>query len=98
MWCIRGDPAFKQFEWVASTIANKVDRIYQIFSPQQGYAFAEIQPQLFAPCTHELMDITGLELKSIRVVATAGDLKESKLNPGVEFLSPVWSFSPRCGL
>jgi hypothetical protein len=90
MWCIRGNPAFKQFEWVASTLANKVDRIFQIFSPQQGHAFMEVQLQLFAPCTHELIDITGLELKRIRVVATARDLKDSKLNPGVKFLFPVW--------
>jgi hypothetical protein len=89
-WCIRSNPTFIQFEWVASTLANRVERLYQIISPMQGYTFKEVQTNLFAPCSQELVDLTGLELTRVRVVATSGNLKASKLNPGEEYLNPVW--------
>jgi hypothetical protein len=56
----------------------------------QGYSFKEVQPHLFANCSQELVDITGIELTRVRVVATSGDLKTSKLNPGEKYLNPVW--------
>ena len=56
----------------------------------QGYSFKEVQPHLFAPCSQELVDITGIELIRVRVVATSSNLKTSKLNPNEEYLNPVW--------
>jgi hypothetical protein len=50
----------------------------------------EVQLQLYASYSSELVDISGLELKRARVVATAGDLKETQLNPSSKFLFPVW--------
>jgi hypothetical protein len=67
-----------------------VETIYQLVTPHQGFAFKEAHPQLYIPCSNELVDIIGLELMRVRVVATAGDLKETKLKPNSEFLSPVW--------
>jgi hypothetical protein len=52
-WCIRGDPAFVQFEWVASINASKVTKIYQLVFPHQGFAFKESQPQRYTPCSTE---------------------------------------------
>jgi hypothetical protein len=89
-WCIRGNPAFQQFEWVASLHEGKVDQIFQLTSPWHGTAFKEIQPTLFIPGDLEEVDISGMDLKRIRMVSTTGDLKSSKLNPKEETLSPVW--------
>jgi hypothetical protein len=89
-WCIRGNPAFQQFEWVASLHEGKVDQIFQLTSPWHGTAFKETQPILFIPGDLEEVDISGMDLKRIRVVSTTGDLKSSKLNPKEETLSPVW--------
>jgi hypothetical protein len=89
-WCTGGDLAFVQFEWVASIVDSRVKKIYQLVSPHQGFAFHEVQPQLYIPCSTEPVDITGLELRRVQVAATAGDLKETQLNPISKYLLPVW--------
>lgn len=76
-WCTSGDPTFFQYEWVANIDASKVTKIYQLVSPHQGFVFRETQPQLYIPCSTELVDITGLDLKRVRVAAIAGNLKET---------------------
>jgi hypothetical protein len=88
-WCVRGNPTFQQYEWVASLHEGKVDQIFQITSPWHGTAFTETEPTLFVPRVSEEVDISGMDLKRIHVVLTTGDLKDSKLNPQEETLSLV---------
>jgi hypothetical protein len=89
-WCTRGDPDFAQYEWVACIADGRVTKIYQLLSPHHGLAFRETQPQLYNHCSTEPEDVTGLELRHVRIVTTSGDLKETQLNPNREYIHPVW--------